>query len=134
MSLGRLALATETGWSGNLDYMTNEDPLLIKHLMVPVEDGQFPFGERHAWAEPDVDYAVALVEAMLDDRTGERVIAARGRSDIRLEHSFRAVGLRILDRVTEISATLQIRPAAAVKRSKTITESSTRRQTSPVMT
>ena len=111
MFLGRLALAT--GWSGNLDYMAAENSLLVKHEPVPVGNGEYPFGERQVWAEPDVDHATALLEAALDDRARAAAIAARGRRDIRLRHSFRAVGVRILDRVTEINAMLHIRPRPA---------------------
>jgi hypothetical protein len=112
MFLGRLALAT--GWSGNLDYMNNENALLVNHSLVPLVDGQYPFGEGQVWAEPDIDHAVALVESALDDRSAASAIAARGRRDTRLDHSFRAVGLRILDRVTEIEGMLQTRPKPAV--------------------
>jgi hypothetical protein len=112
MFLGRLALAT--GWSGNLDYMNHDNALLVNHALVPVAAGQYPFGEGQVWAEPDVDHAVALLEAALDDRSAAAAIAARGRRDMRLDHSFRAVGLRILDRVTEIELMLQTRPEPVV--------------------
>jgi hypothetical protein len=140
MFLGRLAMAT--GWSGNLDYMTTENSLLVDHRLVPVGEGQYPFSEGQVWAEPDLDHAVALIESVLDDRARARVIAAQGRSDIRLGHNFRAVGVRILDRVTEISAVLQSRQKAPVRVSrtsasqpkrKTTVMNSARRQTSTVM-
>ena len=140
MFLGRLAMAT--GWSGNLDYMTSENSLLVNHRLVPVGDGQYPFAKGQVWAEPDLDHAVTLIESMLDDRARARMIAARGRSDIRLGHNFRAVGIRILDRLTEISAALRIRPKAPISVSKTrvaqpkreaFATSSARRQTSSVI-
>jgi glycosyltransferase involved in cell wall biosynthesis len=118
MFLGRLALAT--GWSGNLDYMSNENALLVSHQLVAVGAGQYPFGEGQVWAEPDVDHAVALVEAVLDDRPSAAAIAARGRRDIRMNYSFRAVGIRIIDRVTEISAAMQAAPKPAVKSTRAI--------------
>jgi len=104
MFLGRLALAT--GWSGNLDYMTNENSLLVDHRLVPVRPGEYPFGEGQMWAEPDVAHAVDLLDAAIADPARAREIAARGRRDIRLGHGNRAVGLRILDRLTEIAETV----------------------------
>jgi hypothetical protein len=101
MFLGRLAMAT--GWSGNLDYMTNDNSLLVERRLVPVRTGDYPFGEGQIWAEADVDHAVALLDAVIADPARARAIAARGRRDIHLGHGYRAVGLRILDRVTEIS-------------------------------
>jgi Glycosyl transferases group 1 len=101
MFLGRLALAT--GWSGNLDYMTLDNSLLVDHRLVPVGSTDYPFAEGQMWAEPDVDHAVALLDAAVADPAQTRAIAARGRRDIRLGHGYRAVGLRILERVTEIA-------------------------------
>jgi hypothetical protein len=101
MFLGRLALAT--GWSGNLDFMTGDNSLLVDHRLVPVEPGEYPFSEGQMWAEADVGHAVALLDAAVADPARTREIAARGRGDIRLGHGFRAVGLRILDRVTELT-------------------------------
>jgi hypothetical protein len=108
MFLGRLALAT--GWSGNLDYMTKENSLLVDYRLIPVGSGEYPFGENQMWAEADVGHAAQLLDAAIADPTRTRAIAAEGRRDIRLGHGYRAVGLRILDRVTEIVRTAFANP------------------------
>jgi glycosyltransferase involved in cell wall biosynthesis len=100
MFLGRLALAT--GWSGNLDYMDKDNSLLVDHRLIPVRDGEYPFGEGQLWADPDVDHAVALLNAVIENRPLSQVIAARGRRDVRVGHSYRAVGIKILNRASEI--------------------------------
>lgn len=105
MFLGRLAMAT--AWSGNLDYMTPENSLLVDYRLVPVGLGEYPFGEDQVWAEADVNHAVELLNSVIDEPLRARAIAARGRRDVRLGHGFRAVGLRILDRVAEILAGLE---------------------------
>lgn len=102
MFLGRLALAT--GWSGNLDYMTEENSLLTRYHLVPVGADEYPHGDGQIWAEPDVRHAVELLEGVIADPARARAIAARGRRDIRLGHGYRAVGCRILQRVHEIAA------------------------------
>jgi hypothetical protein len=104
MFLGRLALATS--WSGNMDYMTNENSLLVNHDLVPVPVGEYPFAEGQVWAEANVDHAVELLDAAIDEPARARSIAENGRRDVRLAHGFRAVGLRVLDRVTQIIAGL----------------------------
>jgi hypothetical protein len=112
MFLGRLAMAT--GWSGNLDYMTRDNSLLVDHRMVPVGPDDYPFAEGLMWAEADIEHAVALLDAVIADPAQARTIAANGRRDIRLGHGYRAVGLRILDRVSEIAgAPGGFAPAAA---------------------
>jgi glycosyltransferase involved in cell wall biosynthesis len=115
MFLGRLALAT--GWSGNMDYMTPENSLLVEHRLVPVRHNEYPFGEGQVWAEADVDHAVYLLEGVLDDPEAGRGFAARGRRDVRLRYSYRAVGVRITDRVTNIVSRLYARqPSTAARR------------------
>ena len=104
MFLGRLALAT--GWSGNLDFITPENCLLVNHELVEVGENEYPFGKGQMWAEPDIGHAAELLEAVLDDRARAREIAARGRRDVRLGHGYRAVGLRIMARVNEIKANM----------------------------
>ena len=55
MFLGRLALAT--GWSGNMDYMTGENALLVNHQLVPVGHTSTPsakakYGPSQMWIMP----------------------------------------------------------------------------------
>jgi hypothetical protein len=102
MFLGRLALATS--WSGNLDYMTKENSLLVDYDLVPVRAGEYPFGEGQLWAEANVNHAVTLLDGLIGDPVSAHAIASAGRRDVRLTHGYRTVGLRILDRVTQIMA------------------------------
>jgi hypothetical protein len=104
MFLGRLALATS--WSGNLDYMNKDNSLLVDYDLVPVQAGEYPFAEGQLWAEANVGHAVELLDTAIGDPEWARAIAASGRRDVRLAHGYRAVGLRVLDRVTQIIAGL----------------------------
>jgi glycosyltransferase involved in cell wall biosynthesis len=113
MFLGRLALATS--WSGNLDYMTRENSLLVDHRLVRVRPGEYPCASGQVWAEPNVDHAVELLDAIIGDPDRARAMAANARRDVRLAHGFRAVGLRILDRVSQIIAGMT-RPVASAAR------------------
>jgi glycosyltransferase involved in cell wall biosynthesis len=111
MFLGRLALAT--GWSGNMDYMTAENALVVDHGLVPVPDGAYPHSEGQSWAEPDVAHAATLVQRVIADPVEARRIAANGRRTVRLNYADRPVGLRILRRLEEIAATRPGRREAA---------------------
>jgi hypothetical protein len=104
MFLGRLALGT--AWSGNLDFMSSENSLLVDYRLTPIGAGEYPFSEGQEWAEADVGQAVDLLDAAIMDPAKMRAITARGQRDIRLSHSYRAVGLRILDRVQDIKTML----------------------------
>jgi hypothetical protein len=100
MSLGRLTLGT--GWSGNVDFMTPENSLLVDYTLRPLKPGEYPHADGQEWAEPDVRHAARLVEQVLRSETQGREIAARGKRDIDLSCSFRSVGVRTLNRLQEI--------------------------------
>ena len=102
MYLGRLAVAT--GWSGNVDYMTKSNSLLIDYKLIKVKKGDYPYSEKQVWAEPDVGQAVNLMEKAITNPKHTAELTAAGRRDIRLSHSCRSIGLRILDRLKELSS------------------------------
>ncbi len=112
MALGRLALGT--GWSGNLDFMTAENSLLVPHRLVQVGGRAYPHAAGQRWAEPDAKAAAALLQQILDDPRLGRAIAARGRAQVLRSHGHRAVGLRVLDQLERIAAGWAGRPLAAV--------------------
>ena len=115
MFLGRLALGT--AWSGNLDYMTEGNSLLVRYRLVPVGEDQYPHGEGQVWAEPDLGHAIELLEGVIDHPERAHAIAARGRRDNRVGLGYRAVGSRILARVREVQAALaESKPTKARRR------------------
>lgn len=101
MAMGRLAMGT--GWSGNMDFMTEANALLVRHGMVAVQPDEYPHWQGQSWADPDVDHAWSLLRPVLDDPDRGRAIAGRGQADVLRTHSNRAVGLRILDRLERIA-------------------------------
>jgi hypothetical protein len=102
MMLGRLALAT--GWSGNLDFMTDDNSLLARHRLIPVEPDAYPRWRGQVWAEADLDHAVELLAPVLRDPARGRARALRGQADVFRTHGNRAVGTRILRRLQDILA------------------------------
>jgi len=71
MSLGRPAVATR--WSGNLDYMSDEDSLLVPATETPVRGTGIRaydparMGAGQTWGEPDLDAAAHHLRALADD-------------------------------------------------------------------
>ena len=108
MALGRLALGT--GWSGNLDFMTASNSLLVDSRLVPVAAGDYPHAEGQSWAEPDVADAVRLLTPVLADPTRGAARAERGRAEVHRSHGRRAVGLRVLDQLERVAGLLGAPP------------------------
>ncbi len=116
MALRRVAMAT--GWSGNLDFMTERTALLVRHRLLPVRRGAYPHGRGQSWAEPDLSHAASLLEPLLaaharSDGRAAAALAARGQAAVLHSHGHRAVGLRILDRLEQIVAGQALRAFAA---------------------
>lgn len=78
MWLGTPVVAT--GYSGNLDFMDDDNSLLVGWSPTEVEDGGgvYPSGSR--WAEPDLDHAAECLRRLLDDDRLRAELATRGRS------------------------------------------------------
>jgi glycosyltransferase involved in cell wall biosynthesis len=71
-----------TNWSGNTDFMTAEDSLLIEYQLRPVWDPQGSYQIPTAlWAEPNVDAATTALRRLYDDRTYRSIIAAKARAN-----------------------------------------------------
>jgi hypothetical protein len=119
MGLGRLALGT--GWSGNLDFMTETNSLLVRQHPAPLGKDAYPHWQGQSWAEPDVAHAAELLTPVLDDPARGRALAARGQASVLRSHGHRAVGLRILARLEAIAAAA---PVAADPVAAAITTSS----------
>lgn len=102
MALGRLVMGT--GWSGNLDFMTEHNALLVRHRLVALQPDEYPHWEGQSWGDPDVEHAWALLRPVLDDPDRGRAIARRGQAEVLRSHGNRALGLRILDRLERIAA------------------------------
>jgi glycosyltransferase involved in cell wall biosynthesis len=102
MFLRKLCLAT--AWSGNLDYMTSQNSLLVNFVLVPVGPGEYPDWEDQVWAEPDVDHACHLALKVIDDPAFADLVAATGRRDVIRTASHRAVGVRMLDALGSVRA------------------------------
>jgi glycosyltransferase involved in cell wall biosynthesis len=92
-----------TGYSGNLDFMTEENSCLVRYDLCAVPDGAYPFSEGQVWAEPDIGHAVDHMLKLVSDRDYARELGERASRDIRVKFSHRAAGLRYLRRIEEIA-------------------------------
>jgi glycosyltransferase involved in cell wall biosynthesis len=84
MCLGKPVVAT--GYSGNLDFMTPVNSCLVRHRLVPVGDGEYPYGAGQHWAEPDVEHAAECMLRLVDDPTFARTVGRAGAESIRQTH------------------------------------------------
>ena len=81
-----------TGWSGNMDFMTEENSFPVKYELVDVLDrqGKYP-SNCGQWAEPDINHAADLLQRVRENRELARRIGHRARKDIHVLLSARSV-------------------------------------------
>jgi glycosyltransferase involved in cell wall biosynthesis len=100
MALGKPAIATR--YSGNLDFMTDENAYLVDAELVPIGPGSAPYPPDGEWAQPDVAHAAALMRRVVEDPAEA---AAKGRAaaaHLAAHHSHQAAGELMVARLTEI--------------------------------
>lgn len=116
MTLGKPVIATS--YSGNLDFMSPSNSLLVDHQLVPIGSGADPYPPDASWAEPDTAHASRLMRQLFDDPQRARELGASAAADIRRTHSPEAAGQIMRRRLESILATGHPRAVAdlALKR------------------
>ena len=100
MFLGKPVVAT--AYSANMDFMTEENACLVGYTLCPVPAGAYPYSEGQMWAEPNICQAVDHMIKLVSNRDYARGLGENASRDIRVSFSFRAAGLRYVDRIAEI--------------------------------
>jgi glycosyltransferase involved in cell wall biosynthesis len=100
MALGKPVIATR--YSGNLDFMREENSFLVDYAVVPVETSGPNYRCGGGWAEPSVDHAAELMRAVWSDPGSAAERAARGRSSVLAELAPETIGRRMRSRLEQI--------------------------------
>jgi glycosyltransferase involved in cell wall biosynthesis/SAM-dependent methyltransferase len=100
MYFGRPVIAT--GYSGNLDFMTDENSYLVPHTMVEIGPDAPPYPADKQWAEPDLDRASALMRQVFEDPQAAALRGRRAAVDIRRTHSPEAACESIRARMEQV--------------------------------
>ena len=93
-----------TGYSGNLDFMNNENSCLVKFTKVDMDPTLY-HGQQRQWAEPHTDDAARQMRRIFDDIRFREKIARAGKRTIYEEFSNHRVGQKLLNRLQEIHET-----------------------------
>jgi glycosyltransferase involved in cell wall biosynthesis len=80
MVLGKPVVAT--AYSGNLDFMTPANSVLIPYRRVPVQAGEYAFGDGQHWAEADIQAASQAMQRIFADRAWATALGDRARRDM----------------------------------------------------
>ncbi|HEX8049994.1 MAG TPA: methyltransferase domain-containing protein, partial [Solirubrobacterales bacterium] len=97
MYFGRPVIAT--GYSGNLDFMTEENSYLVPYELTAIGPDANPYPADKEWAEPDVERAAALMREVYENPEEAAARGRRAAADIRRNHSPQAAAEAIKARI-----------------------------------
>lgn len=101
MAWGKPVIATR--YSGNLQFMTDENSYLVDWTPTPVPADAAPYPAGATWAQPDLDHAARLMREVVADPEAARARGERAARDIAERHSPAAAGAAIASRLAEIA-------------------------------
>ena len=102
MALGKPVIAT--AYSGNMDFMTNENSLLIPYSLVNVGDNAEGYPSHSSWAEPDHVQAVAAMQKLVANKKLALDLGEAARQHIERNFSVAVVAQKMSDRIHQIHA------------------------------
>lgn len=105
MYLGKPVVAT--GWSGNLDFMSEHEAKLVDFRLVPVPPGAYPHADGQRWAEPNVGQAASFMRELADDRGAASALGAVAATRIRRQYAPAECVGRAIERLGAIAALQQ---------------------------
>ncbi|GHA85711.1 glycosyltransferase [Cognatilysobacter bugurensis] len=95
MALGKPVIAT--GWSGNLEFMSENNSCLVNWREIEVRPGEYvDTAESHRWAEPDVGHAASYMRTLAADPALGTAIGRRGQIDIERSLAPKVIGQALL--------------------------------------
>lgn len=100
MALGKPVIAT--GYSGNLDFMTHANSLLVDHRIVAIEDDHGPYPKGYTWAEPSIEHAATLMRWVFDHPNEAKELGHRAQEDVAKVLSVESAGKRMVARLREL--------------------------------
>ena len=97
MALGKPVIAT--GYSGNMDFMSEENSILIPWTLVPVGKDAESYPPTAKWAEPNLKAASAGMRRVYEDQVFARNLGAKAQRDIAENFSPQKTGERMKSRL-----------------------------------
>ena len=110
MMCGKPVIAT--GYSGNMDFMTEENSFLVPYRLVEIERDHGPYKKGYVWAEPALEHASQLMRHVFENREAASAVARRGQADVLSKLHPQTIGELVSKQLSLLKAPI-FSPAAA---------------------
>ena len=91
-----------TNYSGNTDFMNENNSFLVDYELISVTEGSYPCSEGQVWAEPNIISAANHMNNIITDPMRATQIPKNAHDEIRKNLSFISVGNLIRNRLLVI--------------------------------
>ena len=109
MMLAKPVIAT--GYSGNVDFMSDEDSFLVPYRLVSIDRTHGPYKAGFHWAQPDLDYAADLMRHIEAHREAAAEKGLKAQTKIRKLLHPATIGASVRNRLEELGLLRQAMPA-----------------------
>jgi glycosyltransferase involved in cell wall biosynthesis len=94
MMYGKPVIAT--AYSGNVDFMSNEDSFLVPYRLITIDQTHGPYKAGYHWADPDLDHACELMRYVESNREAAAAVGQKAMTKVHelLHPSTIAAGVR----------------------------------------
>jgi glycosyltransferase involved in cell wall biosynthesis len=100
MMCGKPVIAT--GYSGNVDFMSDADSFLVPYRVVAIDRTHGPYKAGYHWAEPDLDYACDLMRHVESNRQAAAQVGAKAKAKVRQVLDPAVIGVSVRARLEEL--------------------------------
>jgi len=101
MFFGKPVIAT--GYSGNLDFMSADNSILIPYEMTPLTQDHAVYRKGSLWANPSVEAAAEAMRRVVEQPALARALGERALGDVTETLSLEAYGRRMRKRLSELT-------------------------------
>ena len=113
MMYGKPVIAT--GYSGNVDFMSDADSFLVPYRVVTIDRTHGPYKAGYHWADPDLDYACDLMRHVESNREAAAQVGAKGKAKVRQVLDAAVIGVSVRARLEELGLLRQAADAAPLQ-------------------
>lgn len=100
MYYGKPVIAT--GWSGNMDFMSEECACIVDYDLKAIGEDVGPYKKWQKWADADVNQAASYMKKLKEDGNYYNMISAAAAEQIKTKFSPEVCGKRMQERIEEI--------------------------------
>jgi len=102
MKMGKPVIATN--YSGNTDFMNNNNSCLVDYRLVSVKKGEYIHGDGQVWAEPDIDHAAYYMRKLFENRKYTSSLGLAAKKYMDENYNFKVIGEKYKKRLKLIGA------------------------------